>query len=108
DLRAIGDRCSQSGRGGAPYRAVDSGQFVAQAEVDVAAGIALDAGQFTAHPDRTEAVLDPTLEGTGKLLNRPGVLGIAHRRPDCSSAACRVLRSTIAIVIGPTPPGTGV
>jgi hypothetical protein len=29
-------------------------------------------------------------------------------RSSCSSAACSVFASSVAMVIGPTPPGTGV
>src|SRR5690606_26224846 len=107
DLGAFIERRAQPCRSALPHRAVDLRQLVAQAEVPVPAGIALDSHQFAAHPDRREAILDPRLDRSRQARDGPGVVGSAHA-PCRIVAACRVLLSTIAMVTGPIPPGTGV
>src|SRR5207245_7722577 len=64
-------------------------------------GLALD-------PHRREALFQHLAEPRGQLGDGQHRAGRAHAAPTWRSAARSVLRRSIAIVIGPTPPGTGV
>ena len=96
----------------AEQHAAQLGPLVLQREVGVARAVDLEVGDLALDPDRRE----PLLHDARELLRRAAETvstarsgtGISDRRRPGGSAASKVLRMSMATVIGPTPPGTGV
>src|SRR5262249_10173833 len=81
---------------------------VLQGEVCVARAVEPEVRDLALDPDRRKALLERLLQTPRQLRNAQDRASRAHATPSWRSAARRVLRSSMAIVIGPTPPGTGV
>src|SRR4029453_909128 len=81
---------------------------VLQREVRVARAVEAKVGNLALDPHRREALLDHLAQPRRQLGDRQHRAVGAHAVPARRSAARSVLRRSIAIVMGPTPPGTGV
>src|SRR6185436_11773777 len=102
---------------------------IAQVEIPVAVAMALEVADLATNPQIPEACLYDLACLESEITHRQRVVGRAasrtrgaaalnvreikrqrllHRRCEASSAARTVLAISIAMVIGPTPPGTGV
>src|SRR5262245_6395061 len=81
---------------------------VLQREVRVARAVEAKVGDLAFDPHRGEALLDHLAQPRRQLGNCQHRAVGAHTLPAWRSAARSVLRRSIAIVMGPTPPGTGV
>src|SRR5262249_17005576 len=97
----------------------DLGPLVLQREVDVAGAVDPEVRDLALDPQPAEAGFELVLDRPGELGDRvdppAGVEGELLRQgearqssPACRRAAASVLRISMATVIGPTPPGTGV
>jgi hypothetical protein len=76
--RAFGGLVGQGAHGAAVTHALDAGLFVLEGEVDVAAGVLLDAADLALHHQVAEAHFEVALEAACKLpdgLGEPGWLG---------------------------------
>ena len=79
-------------------------------------GVPLEPGDLPLHPERGESPFERLLDERGELADAEGLVRraagrVEHdggQRPCASRAARTVFARSIAIVIGPTPPGTGV
>src|SRR5262249_53181937 len=81
---------------------------VLEREVRVAGAVQAEVRDLAFDPHGGKAILEHFLQAPRQLGDREDRAGRTHAAPSCRSAARRVLRRSIAIVIGPTPPGTGV
>ena len=129
-------RIGGQSRGLAPkHGAAELGRSVPEGEVAVAGALAAEVGDFARNPQAGKALLDQKARGTidlphrphprrrrgarleGPVRRRPGRIRVTEEverrtahRPALRNltAASTVLASSMAMVIGPTPPGTGV
>jgi hypothetical protein len=137
DLHALVRLRGQPLRVGAEHDGVDLGVAVAEAEVAVAGCVALPAGDLALDPERRHPRLQhlphERVQGADGERGRFGGRADSCRRADrrvaeverllhrlrrraarraaaacCWRAASSVLRSSMVMVMGPTPPGTGV
>src|SRR5665213_1891883 len=74
----------------------------------MSAGVTLDTGEFSPDPHGGRVGFYGALDGSREPGNSPRFVERAHAASSERSAACAVLARSMAIVIGPTPPGTGV
>src|SRR4029077_12868012 len=115
---ALGEHLGAVGRGaarplgiGAPHGAARLRGRVAEREVPVAAPVDLALHHFAANPDRAQTAFEHGPDRRGEVADREDLVGRSHRHRAHATAcsnACSVFLSSIAIVIRPTPPGTGV
>src|SRR6267143_4103111 len=81
---------------------------VLQGEVRVPRAVQAVVRDLALDPHGREAILEHLLQASRQLGDREHRARRAHATPSWRSVARKVLRRSIAIVIGPTPPGTGV
>src|SRR5207249_707150 len=84
------------------------GVGVFEREVRVARAVKAIVRDLALDPHRREALFQDLAQARGQLGDGQHGAARAHAMPSWRSAARSVLRSSIAMVIGPTPPGTGV
>ena len=112
-----------------PYHALHLRVVIAKTEIPVSVLVLLEVGDFAADPERSERLLDEIARSIVQLADRDCRFTRRSRQIDRlylsppritamtrvaawshanAFAALTVFERSIAIVIGPTPPGTGV
>src|SRR5262249_33033737 len=117
-LGAVAGLERQPGHGALPHHALELGFGVLQGEIEVAAAGGPDPGELAPHPHRREGLLELVLDAERERRDAEDALGLWRRRKPgpvdhtrtpaaWRCAASTVFDTTIATVMGPTPPGTG-
>src|SRR5690606_2358771 len=103
DLHAVLGHKAQPHVGAAEHDAADLGAVILEREVHVARGVVLEVGDLALHPH-----VPPAGVGLQQALHIPGEFVDGEDPCVIHRAASQVLCSSMATVMGPTPPGTGV